>query len=661
MVFLKSFSAKDFWRMLGKNLTTRCADITGSIVKKNTRELEAAQKALEASEETFRVALEYAAIGMALVSPDGKWLRVNTALCELLGYEAEEFTDMNFQSLTHPDDLEADLQHMKQILAGEVQSYEMEKRYFHKDGSIVWTMLNVSLARYPDGSPRYFIKQIQDITERKQIEKMKSEFISTVSHELRTPLTSIRGALGLLSAGSAGHLPSAAQELINIAHNNSGRLVKIINDILDIEKIESGKLQIHLKPVDSLYILRQALEASRIYAEKCQVKFELGSVPVGAEVMADPDRLMQVMANLLSNAAKFSPAHATVQVSAAIHESFIRFSVADHGAGIPDAFRATIFEKFVQADNSDSRNFEGTGLGLSITKKLVEAMHGSIGFETELGKGSTFYFDLPIAQHQHVSPLTSHVIGNSRILVCEDDPDIARLLDMMLEQYGFDVDIALTLKDAEAKLQQNHYSAITLDMKMPDGEGFNFALGIKNNPALRHIPVIALSGKSEEIRGRMKESAHAVEEWLAKPIDNNELLLALQRVITEKFSSLPFILHVEDDRDLTQVIAESLRHQAYVVGAGNLREAHTYLKQRKFDLLIVDPILPDGSGLSLLEHVKTIAGYDLPILILSADEVDADIRNKVRAALVKSLMSEARITETILSFISTHPSHKAFT
>ncbi len=357
---------------------------------------------------------------------------------------------------------------------------------------------------------------------------------------MRTPLTSIRGALGLLSAGAAGALPDAAAELITIAHNNSGRLVKIINDILDIEKIESGQLQIHLKAVDSLYILEQALEASAIYAEKCQVRFELQAVPIGAEVMADPDRLMQIMANLLSNAAKFSPAGSAVQVGAAMHGGAVRFFVTDHGPGIPAEFRHQIFEKFVQADNSDSRNFEGTGLGLSITKKLVEAMHGSIWFETEVGQGSTFYFELPAAE------------------------------------------------------------------------------------------------------------PHAAPNFIANRLGADG----------EKLSSLPFILHVEDDRDLTQVIAESLKQRANVMAAGNLRAAHDCLKQYRFDLLIVDPILPDGSGLSLFEHIKTHLDYDLPVLILSAGEVDAAVHAAAHAVLVKSLMSENRITETILSFINKTPAPK---
>ncbi|MBV8804480.1 MAG: CHASE3 domain-containing protein [Sinobacteraceae bacterium] len=230
---------------------------------------------------------------------------------------------------------------------------------------------------------------------QQEMDRLKHEFISTASHELRTPLTSIRGSLGLLEAGVVGELPPQAQSLVKIAHQNSERLVRIVNDILDVEKIESGKLELHMSSIPVASFLRQALEENAAYGEKYLVQFVLESAPENTRVRADADRLMQVLTNLLSNGAKFSAAGAQVYVRARINGPSIRVEVQDHGTGIPQSFRDRVFEKFSQADASSTRRFDGTGLGLSITRQLVEAMGGTIGFTTVSGEGTTFYFDLP--------------------------------------------------------------------------------------------------------------------------------------------------------------------------------------------------------------------------------------------------------------------------
>jgi PAS domain S-box-containing protein len=364
------------------------------LVQERTRQLQQSEEALRSSEETFRAAMEHASIGMALVDPTGRFLRVNQALCDLLGYSAIELGGLDFQSITYPDDLDADLGYVKETLDGLRQGYQMEKRYFHKDGRIIWTLLNVSLLRASDGTPQYFVAQIQDITQRRQMDRMKSEFISTVSHELRTPLTSIRGALGLIVSGALGPLTKQVESMLRIAHTNGERLVRIINDILDIEKIESGRLELSMRRVLLAPFLKQALEANEPYGAKFNVCFVLQPVAEGAEVLADHDRLMQIMANLMSNAAKFSPVGGQVLVRTVESDAHVRIEVEDRGTGIPEEFRPRIFEKFAQADASSSRRVEGTGLGLSITRQLVGGMGGSIGFTTEIGQGTTFYFEL---------------------------------------------------------------------------------------------------------------------------------------------------------------------------------------------------------------------------------------------------------------------------
>jgi signal transduction histidine kinase len=232
--------------------------------------------------------------------------------------------------------------------------------------------------------------------ERKRLEKLKAEFVSTVSHELRTPLTSIAASLGLLESKIAGILPGPAARLLSIASTNTQRLVRLINDILDIEKLESGRVVFDFARVNLRSLVEQAIEANRDFAQGHNVSIRLLESPSVDEVRADADRLAQVLTNLLSNSIKFSPAGSEVVVSIANREVSHRISVRDHGIGISGDFRAHLFEKFAQADATNSRQKGGTGLGLSIVKQIVERLGGEVGFEDAPGGGSVFYVDLPI-------------------------------------------------------------------------------------------------------------------------------------------------------------------------------------------------------------------------------------------------------------------------
>jgi signal transduction histidine kinase len=235
-----------------------------------------------------------------------------------------------------------------------------------------------------------------DITERKEMERLKNEFIATVSHELRTPLTAIIGALGLLKKKAATDLPPDAAMFLSMAQQNSEQLAKLINDVLDLEKIESGLTAFHDEAVAVGPLLERAAALNTPYADKFDVRLELGQPLPDATVSGDADRLLQVMANLISNAVKFSPAGAVVAVTAEVRDGAARVAVADAGPGVPEEFRGRIFEKFAQADGSDTRRKGGTGLGLSICRAIVERMGGTIGYESAPGRGTVFYFDLPL-------------------------------------------------------------------------------------------------------------------------------------------------------------------------------------------------------------------------------------------------------------------------
>ncbi len=265
------------------------------------------------------------------------------------------------------------------------------------DKSKIPIEIGVGCVDLPDR--RIYTCLIHDVTARKKVDKLKDEFVSTVSHELRTPLTSITGALGLLVGGAVPNLPAKALDLLVIAKNNAERLGRLVNDILDIEKLEFGKLQLDITDCDANELMRQAIEQNAGYAIKYGVHLALNNSEISRLkiiVLADVDRFLQVMSNLISNAVKFSQMDGVVSVYAKVDAHQITFYVEDEGSGIPEEFRSKIFQKFAQADSSDTRKRDGTGLGLSISRVIVERMGGTLEYTSQINKGTVFFFSLPI-------------------------------------------------------------------------------------------------------------------------------------------------------------------------------------------------------------------------------------------------------------------------
>ncbi len=342
-------------------------------------------------------AIEQSPVSVVITDADGRIEYVNAKFSEVTGYAVHEVMGRNpriLQSGMTPLEVYRSL--WQTILGGGEWHGKLQNR--KKNGNLYWEEAYISAIRDGEGRITNFVAVKEDISERMKIERMKSEFISTVSHELRTPLTSIRGALALIAGGVGGELPATAKPLVDIAHKNSERLILLVNDILDMEKIEAGKMEFHPRPAELVSLLRQALEANHAYAEQFNVTYELESGLPETMVNVDADRLMQVLANLLSNAAKFSPPGDRVTVTAASDGQRVRVLVKDRGPGISDEFKDRIFQKFAQADSSDARKKGGTGLGLSIAKAIVEHMGGNIGFESQPNVLTTFFIEFPVWQ-----------------------------------------------------------------------------------------------------------------------------------------------------------------------------------------------------------------------------------------------------------------------
>lgn len=521
------------WTYIRKNNSRLTVNLTITPMRNETNELigymgmaqditkiRSLESELLISDQRFSDAFHLAAHGMGLVSIEGRWLDANAALCNILGYEKNELLMLDFQKITYPDDLERDLESVRKLLAGDILSYQMEKRYFHSSGRLVHALLSVSLVRDMQGVPLYFVSQIQDLTERKLVEfesaarqkylqlvldavvdgiisidknlhveennpgaarifsvegsnlsgisilnyisdihkekfskfclaylsgsigraerievlglrddlsifelecqisslelegeskavlvvrditqlkrteRMKTEFVSTVSHELRTPLTAIKGSLELISLGALGEVDSNIVPVIDVAIRNTLRLSSLINDLLDIDQLAAGKLELKLKEERLMPIIEDAIALNARYAEEYHVHLELIS-GFDCWVNVDIQRLHQIITNFLSNAAKFSPLNSQVDISVYPVGEMVRVAIKDNGPGISEEFKSKLFTRFSQGDGSDRRAKSGTGLGLAISKDLAAAMSATVGCISKLNQGSTFYIDLP--------------------------------------------------------------------------------------------------------------------------------------------------------------------------------------------------------------------------------------------------------------------------
>jgi PAS domain S-box-containing protein len=394
-------------RWLRSRVFPLCDD-RGNVVRvvgtvENITDRKLTEVALRQSEARFRNAFDHAPYGISLVSTTGQFVLANPYYCNLLGYTEAELLTLRFKDITHPDDWADDWAGFQQMMSGEARTYQVEKRYLTKQGEAIPVVVNAAVIYDLAGRPLYSVGHVQDIRDRLAIDRMKDEFISVVSHELRTPITAIQGALALLGAGTYESRPEKAHHMLEIAINNSDRLVRLVDDILSFERLESGKVQLEKERCQVAHLLYQAIDAVQPLSDQSGITIAL--TPLTATLWAAPDGVIQVLTNLLSNAIKFSCPRGTVWVKASTERLgasasnlSVLFTVQDHGRGIPPEKLEMIFDQFQQVDVSDSRQRGGTGLGLAICKRIVQQHRGQIWVESEVGRGSTFFVALPLVQ-----------------------------------------------------------------------------------------------------------------------------------------------------------------------------------------------------------------------------------------------------------------------
>lgn len=449
-----------------------------------------AEEALRASEARIHALLDNMLGGLFMADPRGILELVNPAAEKMFGYTSAELVGKymgTVLSLPPGTDPHVFLREVLGKSLGKVTELEGKR----KNGEIFPFELSLFQVDTPEG--RRFAGSIVDVTERREVDRLKREFVSSISHELRTPLTSIRGSLGLLAGGALGALPQEAAEIVAVAERNVVRIIGLINDILDLERLEGGRLEMEFESIESSPIVTHALEAVQSFAD--QAGISLVAEPASVRVRADADRLVQVLVNLLSNAVKFSLAGGTVTVRVVPGPSMAEFQVEDRGRGVPPALREAIFERYRQAEASDSRRKGGVGLGLAICKATVEQHGGSIGVRDAEGAGSTFWFRIPLASVARPS-VSGHLKGARGLaLLVDDDEELLSILELRLAQDRVATQRATTTREAIAAAHALKPDVLVLDLGLPDGDGSQVVEALRGDETLRDLPLLVYTGR----------------------------------------------------------------------------------------------------------------------------------------------------------------------
>lgn len=604
------------------DLATSLAD-QAAIAIQNARlfeELTSHTEKLELSEARFRSIINSAQDAIVAIDEAGFITLFNAGAERMFEYAQEDILGKKVNLLMSPPyDIEHDA-HIKAYLDTGVKKALGANRTLdarRKSGEIF--PIEISIGEVSVGDRKLFTGIIRDITERHEIDRMKNEFISVVSHEIRTPLTSLRGSLGLLSGGVISELNEQGKALIDIAVNNSDRLIRLINDILDLEKIESGKLELQFTSHQIGNLITRAIEEMGGLASGSGIKIETEVEP--SLVDADGDAILQVLTNLISNAIKFSEPGSPILISSNFLENETEIHVADRGRGIPPEALESIFDRFQQVDSSDVREKGGTGLGLAICNAIVQQHGGQIWVESEPGNGSIFSFSLPRTAREPApapEPTPRLKPTKATILLCEDDRGFVRLLELLLENEGYDFIPTFSAEEALAYLENHKVDAVLLDIHLPGMSGIDLLNKVKKFPDDKRPPVIVMS--SDDPVDISDLPAPFLMDWITKPLDEGRLLARLKAAL--KVGKVANVLVVDDDPDLRAIVTQLLEKKKIQVrtaasGIEAVKQFHDFLPE----LIILDIMMPGGDGFYVIDSLRIeLERRKIPIIVYSSKE-----------------------------------------
>ncbi|MCY1075596.1 ATP-binding protein [Archangium lansingense] len=610
-------------------------------VEERTAALSAANTELRESEARKAALLESSLDGIISLDETGRILEFSPAAESIFRLSRAQALGRDFLSLalaaTVMPEQRATVARSLRADAAPGRATRLELQGLRADGNSFPAEL--TFLRVRSDGPARFTTYVRDITERREVERLKNEFVSTVSHELRTPLTSIRGSLGLLEGGVLGELPPQAQDMVRIARTNTERLIRLINDILDLEKMESGKLELKLQSVETAEVIEATFSGVQGMADSAKVRLNAEAGGAGP-VRADRDRLIQVLTNLVSNAIKFSPPDCQVEVRAARDaRGQVRFSVVDQGPGIPLDQRDRLFGKFQQLDSSDTRTKGGTGLGLAISQAIVEQHGGRIEVHSEPGQGATFTFSLTALRVG--SGPSSVVTDESRytILAVTTDSELSGLLRGLLTHEGYRVLRSPSLEEAEKLIEVGAPDMLVLDAQNMDG-GLEFVRKLREEPRTRELPVLLLSGHSPQEEGVVQP---LLVDWMEKPFDETRFLLALRHAIRRPGQAR--VLIVDDDVSTRRVLRTQLERLGVACyeaedGEGAVALARTTPP----DLIVLDVGLPRLDGFEVVDILRQGKGRGTPLIVFTGRELSSMDQNQLTLGITRHL-TKARTSE----------------
>lgn len=469
------------------------------------------------------------------------------------------------------------------------------------------------------------VSVFRDVTAEVEADRAKTEFVSMVSHELRTPMTSIKGYADLLLMGSAGTLNERQDRFLTIIRNNVDRLTTLVDDLLDISRIESGRLDLSPEPMDVKEAVERVVTSMQARADEKTLTLR-SDVPADLPMVdADADRVVQILTNLVGNACQYTPNDGEIVVSARRENGEVQISVRDTGVGIGPDDRERIFDRFFRADDPVVQGTSGTGLGLAIVQSLVEMHGGEIWVESELGEGSVFTFTLPTGDGGVPDAPEK---GLEKLLVVEDDPDIAKLIQLHLSDKYEEVFVAHRGEDALAIAERERPDLITLDVMLPGMDGFEVLEHLKSKRATRDIPVVIVS----VVPDRQKGLRLGAVDYVTKPIDERTLIAAVEKALGRRRGT---VLVVDDDEDTLSLLDDVLNANEFVVQTLDRgREALAVAREVEPSLILLDVKLPDLNGYAVLERIKADAKLsDVPVIVMTGSEIIDDAKRKKVLAL----------------------------
>jgi len=584
----------------------------------------------------------------------------------VLGWSNDELKARHFIKYCHPDDRKKTMAEARHLLqTGQSVSYK--NRYRCKDGSYRWLQWTASVSEYQ----RLVYSTARDITEQtyyeqslkrarreaEQANRAKSAFLANMSHELRTPLNSIIGFSGILESGMAGELNAEQKKQLGIIANSGRHLLGLINDILDLSKIEAGKLELEAGAFDLMELLTSVAEMIRPMAAEKGLSFEACFPANEVRMYSDRAKFKQVLLNLLSNAVKFTDQGQVQLVVNAMPDGRLHCAVSDTGVGIAKEDLGKVFDEFQQVGDSDSdveAKSQGTGLGLAICRRLIEMLGGAIRVESQPGIGSTFSFDI-LQQMDAASGMCPELVvpdeaesGRGLILTVEDDPDAQEVLRVYLEEGGYRVMQAFDGKQVAEAIAMRRPDLITLDVLMPGKNGWQVLHDLKSDSATADIPVICISVLDQRPLGL---SLGAIE-YLTKPVDKNTLLQEIDHI--RSIQSLRHVLIVDDEAESRALIRDMLNHGSGIsfAEATNGVEALACIEQQQPDLMITDLIMPEMDGFELLLQLRLKkVGGDIPAIVCTSKSLDenelARLREKSVSVLKKSHIDQRALLNDV--------------